>query len=227
VLKALDEELGRHFFPDDGSGRDVRRCPACEGGKLSLKLGRFGAFIGCSNYPNCRYTRAFGVENADDDKPAATPDTELGIDPASKLPVAVKKGPYGQYIQLGGANGDKPKRVSLPKGMEPESVTLDIAIKLLALPREIGRHPETGEPISAGVGRFGPYLKLGSTFASLGADDDVLNIGLKPRGDRPRRGEKAAGAAGRNCCASSARIQRAAPSGSIAAGMDPMFRMRA
>jgi len=178
VLKALDEELGRHFFPDDGSGRDVRRCPACEGGKLSLKLGRFGAFIGCSNYPNCRYTRAFGVENADDDKPAATPDTELGIDPASKLPVAVKKGPYGQYIQLGGANGDKPKRVSLPKGMEPESVTLDIAIKLLALPREIGRHPETGEPISAGVGRFGPYLKLGSTFASLGADDDVLNIGL-------------------------------------------------
>jgi DNA topoisomerase I len=178
VLKALDEELGRHFFPDDGSGRDPRQCPACEAGKLSLKLGRFGAFIGCSNYPNCRYTRAFGLENGDGDKPAAMPDTALGTDPASGLPVALKKGPYGQYIQLGGDNGEKPKRVALPKGMAPESVSLDIAIKLLSLPREIGRHPETGDPISAGVGRFGPYLKQGSTFASLGPDDDVLTIGL-------------------------------------------------
>ena len=178
VLKSLDAELGRHFFPDDGSGREPRRCPACEGGKLSLKLGRFGAFIGCSNYPNCRYTRALGMEENGEDKPATTPDTELGTDPASGLPVALKKGPYGNYIQLGAANGDKPKRVSLPKGIEPESITLDIAIKLLALPREIGRHPDSGEPISAGIGRFGPYLKLGSTFASLGADDDVLNIGL-------------------------------------------------
>jgi len=178
VLKSLDEELGRHFFPDDGSGKDPRLCPVCNEGKMSLKLGRFGAFIGCSNYPNCRYTRALGIEGNAEDKPAATPDMELGIDPASGLPVALKKGPYGQYIQLGGSNGDKPKRVSLPKGMEPEAVTLDIAIKLLSLPREIGRHPDSGEPISAGIGRFGPYLKLGTTFASLSADDDVLNIGL-------------------------------------------------
>jgi DNA topoisomerase I len=178
VLKSLDEELGRHFFPDDGSGKDPRLCPVCNEGKMSLKLGRFGAFIGCSNYPNCRYTRALGMEGNAEEKPAATPDTELGIDPASGLPVAIKKGPYGQYIQLGGANGDKPKRVTLPKGLEPANATLDIAIKLLSLPREIGKHPETGEPINAGIGRFGPYLKLGSTFASLGADDDVLNIGL-------------------------------------------------
>jgi DNA topoisomerase-1 len=178
VLSALDEGLGRHFFPDDGSGRDPRRCPVCDGGKLSLKLGRFGAFIGCSNYPNCRYTRALGMEENGEDKPAATPDTELGTDPASGLPVAVKKGPYGNYIQLGGNNGDKPKRVSLPKGMEPDNLSLDIAIKLLALPREIGRHPDTGEPISAGIGRFGPYLKLGAAFVSLSADDDVLNLGL-------------------------------------------------
>jgi DNA topoisomerase-1 len=178
VLKSLDEELGRHFFPDDGSGKDPRLCPVCNEGKMSLKLGRFGAFIGCSNYPNCRYTRALGFEGNAEDKPAATPDIELGIDPANGLPVALKKGPYGQYIQLGGNNGDKPKRVSLPKGLEPAAVTLDIAIKLLSLPREIGRHPESGEPISAGIGRFGPYLKLGSTFASLSADDDVLNIGL-------------------------------------------------
>ena len=183
VLRSLDEELGRHFFPDDGSGKDPRLCPVCGEGKLSLKLGRFGAFIGCSNYPNCRYTRALGVEENSEDKPAASPDAALGTDPASGLPVAVKKGPYGQYIQLGGGadkpnGGDKPKRVALPKGMAPEAVTLEIALRLLSLPREIGRHPDTGEPISAGIGRFGPYLKLGSTFASLGPDDDVLNIGL-------------------------------------------------
>jgi DNA topoisomerase I len=177
VLTALDEGLGRHFFPDDGSGREPRRCPVCEGGKLSLKLGRFGAFIGCSNYPNCRYTRALGMEETGEDKPAAA-DAELGADPASGLPVTLKKGPYGQYIQLGSTNGDKPKRVTLPKGIEPNSLTLEIAVKLLALPREIGRHPDTGEMISAGIGRFGPYLKLGTTYASLGADDDVLNIGL-------------------------------------------------
>jgi len=179
VLKSLDEELGRHFFPDDGSGRDVRRCPACEAGSLSLKLGRFGAFIGCSNYPNCRYTRALGIEEDSEGKPAPTPDTELGADPVSGMLVSLKKGPYGHYIQLGaGDNGAKPKRVALPRGVEPGSVDLDIALKLLSLPREVGRHPETGEPISAGIGRFGSYLKYGSSFASLSADDDVLNIGL-------------------------------------------------
>ncbi|HVH77751.1 MAG TPA: type I DNA topoisomerase, partial [Stellaceae bacterium] len=179
VIKTLDEELGRHFFPADGSSRDPRLCPVCGDGKLSLKLGRFGAFIGCSNYPNCRYTRALGIENEDDTKAQAAPDTELGTDPATGMPVSVKKGPYGHYIQLGtGDNGDKPKRVALPRGMEPASVGLDTALKLLALPREIGRHPDSGEPISAGIGRFGPYLKVGKTFVSLSSDDDVLNIGL-------------------------------------------------
>ncbi len=179
VLKSLDEDLGRHFFPDDGSGRDVRLCPVCSEGKLSLKLGRFGAFIGCSNYPNCRYTRALGVETEGDAKAQAVPDAELGADPATGMPVTVKKGPYGHYIQLGvGDNGEKPKRVTLLRGMEPGSVTLDAALKLLALPREIGRHPDSGETISAGIGRFGPYLKVGKNFTSLGADDDVLNIGL-------------------------------------------------
>jgi DNA topoisomerase-1 len=178
VLQALDEDLGKHFFPDDGSGRDVRRCPVCDDGKLSLKLGRFGAFIGCSNYPNCRYTRALGLETEGDGK-AAMPETELGSEPVSGLPVTLKKGPYGHYIQLGGGdNGDKPKRVALPRGQEPGSVDLNIAIKLLSLPREIGRHPDTGETITAGLGRFGPYLKYGKEFTSIGRDDDVLNIGL-------------------------------------------------
>jgi DNA topoisomerase-1 len=180
VLEALDAELGRHFFPEDGpngaAGRDPRLCPVCGAGRLSLKLGRFGAFIGCSNYPQCRYTRAFGAET--ESEPAAA-DTVLGSDPASGQSVALKKGPYGHYLQLGEAeNGSKPRRVALPRGLRPADVDLDTALRLLALPREIGRHPETGEPITAGIGRFGAYIKLGASFTSLGADDDVLTIGL-------------------------------------------------
>jgi DNA topoisomerase I len=178
VLEALDAELGRHFFPDDGSGRDPRLCPVCSAGRLSLKLGRFGAFIGCSNYPECRYTRAFGV-GGDAEAESAGADIVLGNDPATGLQVSVKKGPYGHYIQLGeAANGEKPKRVALPRGLKPADADLETALRLLALPREIGRHPEDGAPITAGIGRFGAYIKHGSQFASLAADDDVLNIGL-------------------------------------------------
>src|SRR5882762_1656655 len=176
VLEALDGELGRHFFPENGSGVDPRLCPSCGAGRLSLKLGRFGAFIGCSNYPECRFTRALGI---DPEGETGGADTILGNDPATGLPVSVKKGPYGHYIQLGEAdNGEKPKRVALPRGVKPEDVDLETALGLLALPREIGKHPETGEPILAGIGRFGPYLKHGAAFASLTADDDVLTIGL-------------------------------------------------
>jgi DNA topoisomerase-1 len=176
VLEALDAELGPHFFPDDGTGKDPRLCPACQAGRLSLKLGRFGAFVGCSNYPECRYTRAFGVDAEGD---AGGTDTVLGTDPETNQPVAVKKGPYGHYLQLGEAGeGAKPKRVALPRGMKPADVDLDTALRLLALPREIGRHPDSGETITAGIGRFGPYLKHGSAYTSIGADDDVLTIGL-------------------------------------------------
>ena len=180
VLEALDADLGRHFFPDDGpdsaAGRDPRLCPGCGAGRLSLKLGRFGAFIGCSNYPECRYTRAFGVEAEGE---TGGTDTVLGSDPASGLSVALKKGPYGHYLQLGESeNGNKPRRVSLPRGLKPVDVDLDTALRLLALPREIGRHPETSEPIIAGIGRFGAYIKHGASFTSLAADDDVLTIGL-------------------------------------------------
>ncbi|HYZ41311.1 MAG TPA: topoisomerase C-terminal repeat-containing protein, partial [Stellaceae bacterium] len=176
VLAALDQELGRHFFPDDASVRDARLCPGCGAGRLSLKLGKFGAFIGCSNYPNCRYTRPLVIES-EAESPA--PDTALGTDPATGLPVSLKKGPYGHYVQLGDGNGEaKPKRVALPRAKPPGDVDLDTALRLLSLPRELGRHPETGEPIVAGIGRFGPYIKHGTTFKSLGGDDDVLTIGL-------------------------------------------------
>jgi DNA topoisomerase-1 len=174
VLQALDDDLGRHFFPNDGLGRDPRVCPVCGGGRLSLKLGKFGAFIGCSNYPNCRYTRPLAIEGEAEE---AT-DAALGADPASGLEVILKKGPFGHYVQLGTGNGDvKPKRVALPRSLKPADINLDTALRLLALPRELGRHPETGEMITAGIGRFGPYIKHGSTFKSLTAEDDVLTIG--------------------------------------------------
>jgi DNA topoisomerase I len=176
VLTALDADLGRHFFPNDGSGRDPRVCPVCGTGRLSLKLGKFGAFIGCSNYPNCRHTRPLAIEgDAEND----ASDTTLGPDPASGLEVTLKKGPFGHYVQLGAGNGDaKPKRVALPRSLKPGDVDLDTALRLLALPRELGRHPETGETITAGIGRFGPYIRRGSSFKSLTADDDVLTIGV-------------------------------------------------
>jgi DNA topoisomerase-1 len=182
VLEALDEALGKHFFPDDGSGKDPRACPGCGTGRLSLKLGKFGAFIGCSNYPECRVTRPLGVENGTGDGGSGEADAgprELGEDPATHLPVSVRKGPYGSYAQLGaGENGEKPKRVSLPKGVSSAEITLAQALALLSLPRDIGKHPESGEMITAGIGRFGPYLKLGKTFKSLPAGDDVLSVGI-------------------------------------------------
>ncbi|HYM04154.1 MAG TPA: type I DNA topoisomerase, partial [Stellaceae bacterium] len=178
VLAALDEDLGRHFFPDTGDGRDARLCPGCGAGRLSLKLGKFGAFIGCSNYPECRYTRALGIENGGESGELASP-RELGTDPASGLGVSLRKGPYGIYVQLGeGLEDEKPKRVSLPKGVTPADVDLAAALKLLALPRDVGAHPEDGKTITAGIGRFGPYIKHGDAFRSLPAGDDVLTVGL-------------------------------------------------
>ncbi len=176
VLTALDEALGPHFFPNGESGHDPRLCPVCGAGRLSLKLGKFGAFIGCSNYPNCRFTRPLAVES---EAEATAPETALGTDPGTGLAVTLKKGPYGHYVQLGESNGEfKPKRVALPRSLKPAEVDLETALRLLALPRELGRHPETREAIVAGIGRFGAYIKHGTTYKSLGADDDVLTIGL-------------------------------------------------
>jgi DNA topoisomerase I len=183
VLEALNERLGPHFFRST-DGSDPRICPACAEGRLSLKVGRFGAFIGCSNYPECRYTRPLvPLSNDEQDtvKPGEAGPRPLGTDPASGMEVSLRKGPYGFYVQLGEETGEgkrktKPKRASLIRGMNPEQVDLDQALKLLALPRTLGVHPETGEPIVAGVGRYGPYVNMGETYVSL-KDDDVLGIG--------------------------------------------------
>jgi len=178
VIETLDRELGPHFFPEEPSGHDPRLCPGCNSGRLSLKLGKFGAFIGCSNYPECRVTRPLTVaagkgENGE----AGDPDGPKDLGQHDGHPVSLRKGPYGWYVQMDDG-GAKPKRVSLYKGLEPAAIDLAMAIKLLALPREIGLHPETRTPITAGIGRFGPYLLHDKVYKSLAKGDDVLVIGL-------------------------------------------------
>ncbi len=180
VIDALDEMLAPHLFPARADGTDPRKCPNCETGKLSLKLGRFGGFIGCTNYPECRYTRQFSAGSGNGDGGMR----KLGVDPATGLDVTVRSGRFGPYIQLGepGQDADgkpeKPKRAGLPKGVSPDDVELDRALGLLSLPREVGKHPDDGEPILAGVGRFGPYVQHGKTYANINADEDVLTVGL-------------------------------------------------
>ncbi|MCK0210036.1 type I DNA topoisomerase [Starkeya koreensis] len=180
VISALDGMLTAHIFPPKEDGTDPRLCPNCGTGRLSLKVGKFGAFIGCSNYPECKYTRPLAAQSGDSDNPAeANGNRVLGTDPATGLEVTVRDGRFGAYLQLGeGKDGEKPKRSSLPKGLAPADVDLDTALALLALPREIGRHPDDGEPILAGIGRFGPYVQHGRTYANIEPGDDILAIGL-------------------------------------------------
>lgn len=179
VLQKVDEALEKHLFPTPES----RVCPECGKGTLSLKVGRFGAFIGCSNYPECKFTRQFSSAVVDEDgeqkaEVEIIEDTTrtLGKDGAGQN-VLVKKGPYGWYAQLG--DGKDAKRVSLPKSWNAQEVTLEQAEALLSLPRQLGSDPKTGEPIEASIGRFGPYVKRGKTFQSLSASDDVLTVDLQ------------------------------------------------
>jgi DNA topoisomerase-1 len=186
VIDALDADLGPHFFPEREGAGDPRACPSCGNGRLGLRLGRTGAFIGCSNYPECRYTRPLVAPGADGENASGgfEGQRELGTDPASGQKVTLKRGPYGLYVQLGEGGTDdkgkptKPRRASLTKDMNPETLDLDAALGLLSLPRVVGRDPETGEEISAGIGRFGPYVRLGNTYQSLEPGDDVLALGM-------------------------------------------------
>ena len=227
VIDYLDEELGPHFMPPE-EGKDVRECQACKTaereGRLGLKLGKFGAFIGCSNYPECKYTRPLVVPNPDeageDAALAALSNApkELGKCPDTGRSVSLRRGPYGPYVQIDPVEGEepdmegyeaaieawkeakkvakkagekapkkppkpkapKPKRQGLPKGVEIDDVTLESALGLLALPRDVGNHPETGEMIQAGIGRFGPFLLHQKTFTSIRKvdGDDVMTIGI-------------------------------------------------
>jgi DNA topoisomerase-1 len=189
VLDALNDLLADHIFPAKADGSDPRRCPNCGEGQLSLKLGKFGAFIGCSNYPECRYTMQLSDAAAGGASEAGAGDGILGTDPDSGLEVALKSGRFGPYVQLG--EGAEPKRASLPKGWSPETLTLDKALQLLTLPREVGLHPETGKPISAGIGRYGPFVLHDGTYANLPEVEEVFTVGLNRAVDLIA--EKAAG----------------------------------
>ncbi len=184
VIDALDEELGPHFFPKREDGADPRTCTACGSGRLGLRLGRQGAFIGCSNYPECRYTRSLAASVSPDGDGDALKEgmRVLGTHPDTGEEITVRRGPYGLYVQQGEPDPAdktaKPRRASLPKGLDGDAIALAQAVGLLSLPRIVGAHPETGEPIEAGLGRFGPYVKMGAIYGSLDGDDDVLTVGL-------------------------------------------------
>lgn len=196
VIDALDEALGPHFFPIGEDGTDPRVCPKCGDGRLGLKLGKFGGFIGCSSHPECKHTRQLSVANGDDPAAGAV-DQELGLDPESGLMVWIKVGPYGPYVQLGEAEeGNKPKRMGLPKGLTPDLVDLDLALKLLGLPREVGAHPETGDMMKASLGRYGPYVQHGRIYASLPNWEEVFEVGVNRAVDLIAEKQKKGGGPG-------------------------------
>ena len=222
VIDYLNEELGPHFMPVTEDNPEPRKCKACNDGELGLKLGKFGAFIGCSNYPECKFTRPLEISEGEDAAEAelANEPKILGEDPNTGRTVSLRRGPYGPYVQIDPPEDTaaleaemmaeydksiiewteakkiakeagekaprkprkpgkpKPKRQGLPKGVSPEDVTLESALSLLALPREVGNHPETGKMIEAGIGRFGPFLKHDGVFTSLPKDDDVMMVGI-------------------------------------------------
>jgi DNA topoisomerase-1 len=174
VLTALDRTLGPHLFPEKADGSDPRLCSACGTGRMGLKSSKYGPFIGCSNYPECRHTRPLTV--AEDGEEGATGDRELGIDPVTGETVYLKTGRFGVYVQLG--EGEKPKRSSLPKGWSAPDMDLEKGLRLLRLPREVGNHPEDGKPIVAGIGRYGPFVLHDGTYANLANADEVFDVGL-------------------------------------------------
>ncbi len=182
VLDTLDEVLGPHIFPVAADGMDPRQCKLCKTGRLGLRLGRNGAFIGCSNYgaegeEKCSYTRPFASSGEN-----AVETRVLGVDPDTGLSVTLRPGRFGPYLQLGEASKEKdapkPRTASAPKGVDLSTLTLEDALKRLSLPRTIGMHPEDGKPIEANFGRFGPYIKHDGVYANLKEQDDVFTIGL-------------------------------------------------
>ncbi len=203
VLDNLNVILAPLIFPAKADGSDPRACPHCADGQLSLKLGKFGSFVGCSNYPECKFTRTLSSNPdapplGEGDKPGQR---LLGTDLESGLEVTVRDGRFGPYLQLG--EGEKPKRSSLPKGLTPAAVDLETALTLLSLPRPVARHPTSGEPILAGIGRYGPYVQHGKVYANLDGDDDVLTIGANRAIDlivakEEGRGGRRGGAPGAN-----------------------------
>jgi DNA topoisomerase-1 len=179
VLAALDKLLAAYAFGVPTDGSDPRVCPACKTGRLGINIGRFGPYITCSNYPECTHKAQIGQTasaGTNEDGTELTLPKILGKHPETGEDVALRKGPYGVYVQLG--ESKKPKRTGLLKSMRPETVTFEQALQLLSLPREVGTHPDTGKPIVANNGKFGPYLLHDGKFTSIPEGDDLLTIGI-------------------------------------------------
>ncbi|ANV22705.1 MULTISPECIES: type I DNA topoisomerase [Agrobacterium] len=176
VLDALNEVLAPLVFPKREDGSDPRICQVCGTGNLSLKLGKYGAFVGCSNYPECSYTRQLTSDGAEAEAAALNEPKALGADPMTGEELTLRSGRFGPYIQRG--DGKEAKRSSLPKGWKPEDIDHEKALALINLPRDIGKHPETGKMISAGLGRYGPFLLHDGSYANLESIEDVFSIGL-------------------------------------------------
>ncbi len=171
VTEALDEFLSDYLFPPSDDGTDPRKCPKCEAGRLSLRGGRYGAFVACSNYPECKFTRKFAQPGGSAD---GAEDGELGNHPETGLPISRKVGRFGPYLEMG--EGKEAKRANIPKDIG--ELSLDWAVKLIDLPRTIGVHPETGEPITASIGRYGPYLAHNGKYAKLRSTAEVFDTGM-------------------------------------------------
>ena len=178
VLDALNEQLAPLVFPARDDGSNPRICPKCGSGNLSLKLGKYGAFVGCSNYPDCGFTRQLGEALTGSGEAVAgdAGDKSLGKDPYTAEEITLKSGRFGPYVQRG--EGKEAKRSSLPKGWTVESIDHEKALALLALPRDVGQHPESGKMISAGLGRYGPFLLHDGTYANLESIEDVFSVGI-------------------------------------------------
>jgi DNA topoisomerase-1 len=187
VLDKINEVLEPHLFPPTADGTDPRLCPNCGAGRLSMRTARSGgAFIGCSNYPECRYTRPFGPPDPEAERSAIPPDGKLlGHDNGDEI--RIFKGRFGPYVQRGATSeaNPKPDRTGVPEGWAPEEIDLEQALRLLQLPRQIGPHPEDGVMVWANIGRYGPYLKhaastsdKGGTNANLESIDEVWTVGM-------------------------------------------------
>ncbi len=185
IRKAIDNDLGDHFFPTE----DSRKCPSCKQGRIGLNFGKYGAYITCDKYPECTYSSP--LERQGENAPAPEYPKLLGVH--DNMDISLKKGPYGFYIEL--ATTPKVKRTAVPKNIPPETLTLDTAIKLISLPRDIGIYPDTGEMITAGIGRYGPFLRIGKTFISVPKGDDILEIGINRAVEIATEGLKAKQAA--------------------------------